>query len=334
MKAFVTGGTGLVGIHLILDLLKRDYDVVALCRKSSSTKHVQAIFQHYNHTELFDKIEWVDGDVTEIFSLIDNMKGCDVVYHSAAVVSFTGTNLEDMYKINIDGTATVVDACLDVGIKRLGYVSSTAAIGKNEKQKEVREDDPWIEDDHVSSYSISKHQAEREVWRGIEEGLEACIVNPCVIVGPGKWGQSSTSLIETVDNGFPFYSSGANAFVDVRDVSEALIQFMEKDIINERTLVIGENMTYRNFFTQVAEKLDKKPPHIPAKPWMGAIAWRMEWIKQKLTGKNAAVTKETAKSAYQTTVYNREKIFRLIPDFKYHSIPEAVENTVSAFQKR
>lgn len=325
-KAWLSGATGLVGIHLAKALLQRGYALHAIKRAETDTAHVQKIFEVYACAELFEKIVWHNANLNDIESLIDSMQVCEVAYHAAAMVSFNGSNARQLQRTNIQGTANVVNACLASGVPTLAYVSSTAALGRNPKTKVVNENIPWTEDKHTSSYAISKHYAEREVWRGGEEGLNITMVNPCVIIGPGKWGQSSTSLMQQADAGLKFYTSGSNAFVDVRDVAEVLIQLTEKQVFNERFLLIGENLSFKTLFDTLAEALNKPKPSIATPRFLAEVAWRLLKTGSLITGKEAKITRETVASAYRTTHYKSDKLKSFLPEYKTYSVKEAAEN--------
>jgi nucleoside-diphosphate-sugar epimerase len=331
MKVLVTGGTGIVGIHLLVELTTKRKQVRALFRSESSLIPVKEAFEHYNKSPLFDQIEWVKGDIEDIHSIIDACDNINTVYHAAAFVSFVPSDKEKLLHTNVEGTANVVNACLTTGVETLAYVSSTAAIGRNDKVDIVTEELPWVEDNSISGYSLSKHYAEREVWRGAEEGLNVTMVNPCIVLGPGKWGNSSTTLLDTAASELPFYTDGANAFIDARDVANALIELVNSKTYNQRFLLIGENISFKTIFDQLARALGKKSPSIESKRWMSELAWRFFWIWSKITGKAPTITKQTASSAHTRTVYSKDKFSNLFPDFEFHTVDEAIQNTTKAY---
>ena len=335
MKAstvLVTGATGLIGTHLLLNLVKDGMSVRALKRENSDLETVKRVFDHYGFSDLYARIEWVDSDITDVVSLGESMEGVDKVYHTAALVSFNPSDQQKLYKINIEGTANVVNACLENKVKKLCYVSSTAAVGKSKNGEPVTEQDSWNEEEVTSNYSISKHYAENEVWRGVAEGLSAVMVNPCVIIGPGDLTRSSGTLFGTIKRGLKFYTKGANAFVDVRDVADAMVQLMESDIDSERYLLIGENLSYKDLFTKIATSLSVKPPSILVKGFLVDISWRVEKVISFLMRREPAVTSESAKSAISTTHFSAEKYVQAT-GFKFRSIDEATQNAGMYFSK-
>lgn len=332
---FVTGSTGLLGTHVLAELTKRGHSIRALRRKNSDISNVEKVFAFYFGPEadsLLKKITWVEGDITDVVSLEKGMKGCDVVYHCAALVSFKRRDFKKLIKLNKEGTANVVNVCLSLNINHLCYVSSTAAVGRSSIKTMYDETNKWITDPDNSGYAISKYSAENEVWRGIEEGLNAVIVNPCVILGPGNWNESSLSIFKVIKKGLRFYTPGANAFVDARDVAFTLAELSERKIFNERFLVIGENLKYKTLFDKIATAFNVKGPSIIAKPWMAALVWRIEGVLAFLFGKKQNITRETARSSMNTVMYSNEKIKSRI-GMEFHSMDEAIQNAVNYFSQ-
>jgi len=331
---FITGATGLLGSHVIYDLLSKGEQVRALRRSSSDLTHVKKIFNHYNSENgqsLFDKIEWIEGDVLDITSLSDGMKGCQSVYHCAAMVSFVKADFKKMMKINKHGTANVVNCCLAEKVDELIYVSSTAAIGRNPNKEFYTEDNKWVNSSDNSNYAVTKYSAELEVWRGVEEGLNCVIVNPCVILGPGNWNESSLSIFKVVKKGLKFYTPGMNAFVGVKDVSKAMILLAENNVYNERFLVTSENLFFKDLFELIANEFKVKPPSTLVKPWMAGLAWRIEGFLHFLFRKKQNITKETAKSSMKITKYSSQKLLDKIP-MEFTPISKVVSDSVQYFE--
>lgn len=320
----ITGATGLVGSHLLVELIRQGKKVRALKRAGSNTSNVDKIFTHYNVTAP-DKSVWVEGDVTDYFSLLDAMEGVEQVYHCAAMVSFAGSAEEQLMKINAEGTANVVNAAMEKGVKKLCHVSSTAALGRADNDKIISEDTVWKISDKNSAYAISKYAAEREVWRAAEEGLDVVIVNPCIIIGPGDLTKSSGRMIQSVRNGLKFYTGGANAFIDVRDVAKLMIALMESDIKNERFILAAENLEYKKVFDMIATALNKPAPSVRATALMSAIAWRAAWLAGLFSNSNPFITRETAMTGQQRNVYSNKKVKEKL-NWNFIPVKEAVEN--------
>lgn len=331
----VTGATGLVGAHLMLDLCKKGYRVRGLCRKGSDRDLVRKIFVHYSPSNeaLFHQIEWVEGDLNDVVSLEDAFEGITHVYHCAALVSFKKYHRDALMKINAEGTANVVNACLDANIQKLCYVSSTAAIGKGLENTLLTENDKWVKTPDVSNYSISKYLAEQEVWRGMEEGLKAVIVNPCVIVGPHNWDLGSTFTFKTVYKGLKYYTPGSNAVVDVRVLTDVMVKLMESGIWGERFLVISENLSFLKLFTKMAHAMDKKPPRTQVGKGMANLGRLGEAVRAKFAGTEPRITKETVQAAFKNYSYSSDKLKKVLPGIDLGTADDAIANTVDFLRK-
>ena len=330
----VTGGTGLVGSHLIYHLISKGEEVRAIKRSSSSTGLVEKVFSWYdkNGKNTYKKIKWVDGDLLNYNSLEMAMRGIDIVYHTAAVVSFNTSDREKLLKTNVEGTANIINAALETGIKKLCYVSSVAALGRASITEATTEETEWKDIPGLSSYSHSKHYAEMEVWRGIAEGLNAVIVNPTIILGPGKWEEGSVKMFQTVYNGLKFYTGGRNGYVDVDDLAKAMILLTEGDFSNEQFIINSENVWYQDLFTWMAEALKVKPPAIKAGPVLSALSWRALKILSFFTGKPPLITKETASTANRDFRYSNKK-FTTATGMRFKPVKQTIKETARIFLK-
>lgn len=318
----VTGGAGLVGSELIRQLLAKGKKVIAL----------------YNHTTLPDfdsgSLTQVKCNILDVVGLEEAMKGVEEVYHCAAIVTFNPKEREKLFKVNIEGTANVVNAYLDAGIRKMVYVSSVAALGRIREGQLINETMNWTEETSNSAYGQSKFLAEMEVWRGIGEGLDAVMVNPTIIVGPGDWNSGSSAIFKNVYNEFPWYSDGSTGFVDVRDVVKAMIDLMESDISAERFILSAENRGYRDVFNMIAKGFGKRPPYKKVTSSLAKIVWRWEAVKSRVSGKNPLVTKETAATALTKANFDNSKLKKFLPQFTYRPLEESIAFTCAAFQQK
>jgi dihydroflavonol-4-reductase len=330
----VTGGTGLVGSHLLYNLVVMGESVRAIKRGNSDLSVITKTFNFYSSEgdKLFSKIEWVDGDVTDVFSVLNALNNIEKVYHCAAIVSFVSSDISAMIEINVNGTANVVNACLEKGVKKLIHCSSIAAIGKPDTGNNIDESIIWKTSPRNSNYAISKFGAEREVWRGIEEGLNAAIVNPSVIIGPGSPDRSTGQIYSQIRKGLKFYTAGSTGFVDVRDVSSAMILLMESDISGQRFILNGENLQYKTVFDMFAKEIGVTPPRIKAGQFLTQIAWRLEKARSIFTGKKPLITKETVRNASGKSFYSNEKIIEKT-GFAFTPIKDAVKTTCRFYEK-
>lgn len=330
---FVTGGTGLLGSHVLVELSKRGRSIRALKRNTSDLTNVKRVFAFYLKNEskaLFNSIDWVDGDINDVSSLQDTMQGCNEVYHCAGYVSFWRKDFKKLMKINKTGTANMVNVALSLGVDKFSHVSSTAAVGRNELSSSYTESNKWITSPLNSNYAVSKYSAEMEVWRAQEEGLNVSIVNPSVILGAGNWEDSSLTLFLNVEKGIKFYTEGTNAFVDARDVAFCMAELMDQNVFGERYLTISENVCFRDLFFMIADEIGTKRASIKVKPWMAAIAWRLEMVKS-IVGSKPKITKETAHSAMNESFYSNEKV-RTKLNHNFITIKASIQNAV-AFRK-
>ncbi len=330
----VTGGTGLVGSHLLFNHAVSGKKVRALKRENSSLNLIKRVFSYYSGKpdDLLSQIEWVNGDVTDIYSLYEAIDDVTHVYHTAAIVSFNKSDHKEMMKVNIDGTANVVNACLFKSVKKLCYVSSIATLGRADNDQLTDEETQWKNSENNSAYSISKYGAEREVWRGTIEGLPAVIVNPSVIIGPGDWEKGSSQLFQQVWDGLKFYTDGINGYVDVRDVSKSMFLLMESDFINSRFILSSENLSYFQLFKMIAEGLGKNVPAIKANYFLSQLVWRAETLRSSITGKKPLITKETARTAYRKYSYSNEKIKKNI-GIEFIPMQQSISDTCKLFLK-
>ncbi|MFM6925592.1 MAG: NAD-dependent epimerase/dehydratase family protein, partial [Ferruginibacter sp.] len=317
----VTGGAGLLGKELITQLLQQG-------------KRVRAI---YNNTRLADfdneNLQQMQCNILDVVGLEEAMKDIEQVYHCAAIVSFNPKRKAEMFKINIEGTANVVNAALDAGIKKMVYVSSVAALGRIRENEPINETMNWTEETSNSAYGQSKYLAEMQVWRGIGEGLDAVIVNPVVILGAGDWNSGSSQIFKTAYDQFPWYTDGSSGFVDVRDVAKAMIDLMNSDISAQRFILSAENRTYAEIFNLMAKAFGKKPPHKKVTPLLAKIVWRLEAIKSHISGKDPLLTKETSATAMAQVTFDNSKLKKFLPGFTYRKIEDTIAETCAALQQ-
>ena len=318
----VTGGAGLVGKELITQLLAQGMRVRAI----------------YNKTTISDidsdNLEQVQCNILDVIGLDEAMQGIEKVYHCAAIVTFNPKRRAELFKINIEGTANVVNAALEAGVKKMVHVSSVSALGRIREDEPITEIMNWSEETSNSRYGQSKYLAEMEVWRGIGEGLDAVLVNPVLVLGAGDWNNSSTRLFKSVYEEFPWYSDGTSGFVDVRDVAKAMILLMESNISAERFIISAEDRSFGDVFRLIAKAFGKKPPHKKITSTLAGIVWRLEAIKSRFTGKEPLVTKETAASALAKVHFDNSKLKKYLPDFRYRTIDETIVDTCALIQQK
>jgi dihydroflavonol-4-reductase len=328
----VTGGTGLVGAHLLYHLLKNDEKVRAIYRSKEKIKAVEKVFSYYTEdTSLIAKIAWFKADITDIPAMIPAFVGVEKVYHCAAFISFNPKDYKEMRKVNIHGTAIIVNLSIDAKIKKLCFVGSIAAVGDSLNGDLITEENEWNKELDNSGYSITKFGAEMEVWRASQEDVEVVIVNPGVILGSGFWTAGSGKLFSQVKNGFKYYTEGITGFVGVKDVVKAMVLLMNSDVKNERFILVSENKTYKELFFLIADAFGVKRPSKKIKSWQTNMFWRISSILAVFTKKTPLLSKYSAKSAHEVSKYSSEKIKEKI-NFQFEEVQTVVKDVCSNFK--
>lgn len=330
----VTGGTGLVGSHLLFVLTKQGNKIVAIHRKNSDLDAVKNVFSYYSsdYEQLFNSITWIEANINDVPSLIVAFNGVTEVYHSAALISFSNAGYKKMRKINIEGTANIVNLCITNKVKKLCFVSSVAAIGKPVKENEIVEENEWNDNHNHHGYAITKYGAEMEVWRASQEGVDVVIVNPGVILGSGFWKNGSGKLFDKTYGGFPFYTEGVTGFVDVRDVATVMIKLMDSTIKNQRYILVSENESFKNVFFAIADAFNKKRPSIKVTKILSGIGWRLNWLSTKFTGKTPMITKQSANSSHNKSYFSNNKI-KMALDYEFIPLKETIRKACENYMK-
>lgn len=329
----ITGGTGLVGSHLLYFLLDDGQEVRAIYRKDSNLEAVKHVFSYYTSTpeKYFNQIDWVEADLNDIPALSSAFKEVDIVYHAAAYVSFDPRDFQKLKKINIEGTANIVNLCLHHKIKKLCHLSSIATMSKTGVDK-IDEEMFWNPDEDNNVYAISKYGAEMEVWRGTQEGLDAIVLNPGVILGSGFWNKGTGVIFSKLSKGISYFTNGVMGFVDVIDVVQSAILLMESSVKNERFILVSENESYKNLLSSIAKKFGKKPPNKELKGWMLSIGQKLNFLKSFLTGKKQLLFKSTAKSILIQRKYNNKKLIASL-NYTFTPLDKTLKVIVENYKK-
>ena len=320
-KIFVTGATGMVGSHLVKALALRGYAVKASYR----TTH-----------PVVEDVEWIHADILDVVALEEALQDTDVVFHCAAIVSFDPSHADSLYKNNVEGTANVVNAALDAGVRQFVHVSSVAAIGGAEGTL-ITEESQWQYDEIHNDYAKTKHAAEMEVRRGELEGLDVYIANPSIILGNGDWDKGSTALFKKIYNRFPYYTEGVHGFVDVMDVVDVLVRFLEKPssaLKGQRFILNAGNISYKHLFDLMAKGFSVPGPDKKVTPLMAGIVWRLSYLKGKLTGRSSALTRNSARIAQADIRYDNSKILSALPGFHFQPIEQSIRRICGELEEK
>lgn len=321
----VTGASGFLGSEIVKQLVAQGEHVRILIRKTSSIAQFSAIDKN---------IEFVEGDILDITSLESAFEGVEKIIHSAAVIGYDSTQYDAMYKTNIEGTANVVNVALSKSIKKIVHISSIAAIGGKPNEL-ITEETKWEKNKWTTHYGITKMLAEREIWRGIQEGLEAVIVNPGIIVGVGNDEHKATMrLFKQIASGkLPFYTTGSNGFVDVADVAKITIQLMKSSITSERFIVVSENRSFKNYFEKVATQLNVTPPQNALNPILKNVFITTDWLLSKFKNRKRAITKENIKVAMENFEYSNKKIRKAL-NYSFIPLDETIKQVATQIQNQ
>ena len=317
----VTGASGLLGAELVNQLLQEGKKVKALVNKTPlSVAH--------------DNLVSVECDILDVIALEASMENVDVVYHCAGFISYAPQNRTRLYKINVEGTANVVNAALQANVFKFIHVSSIAALGKFTEGKIIDETTAWTEDAKNSVYGHSKYLGELEVWRGIAEGLNAVIINPSIILGPGSKWEGSTGIFKNIYDGFAWYTEGVNGFVDVRDVALSMIMLAKAETTAEKFILNASNEMYRDIFFMIADAFQKPRPKYKITPSLAGLIWRLENIKGFFVNKEPMVTKETANTALAIVKFDNSKLRKALPQFTYRSMEDTIQFTCNKLKQK
>ncbi|MDT7829189.1 NAD-dependent epimerase/dehydratase family protein [Pricia sp. S334] len=329
----VTGGTGLVGAHLLFKLAESGHSIKAIHRKGSNLERVEKIFGYYHEAsaDLFKTIEWIEADINDIPALEVAFLGVTQVYHAAALISFNPRDSKKLQKTNIEGTANIVNLCIDNSVEKLCYASTIGAIGKSAHSNHASENTPWTPQE-ANVYGLSKHAAEMEVWRGSQEGLPVVMVNPGVIIGPGFWDSGSGALFTTAQNTYGFYPPGGTGFISVHDVVDMMYGLMESNNKNERFIAVAKNWTYQKILTEITLELGIKPPKRRLKFWQLEIGRWFDWTKDLFFRNGRTITKSHIKSLKNRQIFDNGKISSAL-DFEFRPIQDEIRFCCQKFKE-
>ncbi|MBK0382236.1 NAD-dependent epimerase/dehydratase family protein [Pedobacter sp. SD-b] len=319
----VTGATGFLGAELVFQLLQKEKSIKCLKRAHSKIPEKLKAFAQ--------NIAWINADILDLSDLTDAFTGVSQVYHCAALVSFE-TDLKDkMLAVNADGTANVVNLCIENNIEKLIHVSSIAALGEAKENELIDEKVFWEGFETHDGYAVSKYRGEMEVWRGINEGLNAVIVNPSVIIGEDAGKEGSGAIFENIRTGFKYYTKGGTGFVDVKDVAKIMILLMESQVVNERFILNAENISYKDLFAKTAKEFGLPIPKKEAKPWMLSMAWRFTAFKNYILGEKGGLNKATAENATRQSAYSNDKIKSLL-NYKFIPLSDSITKIANSLK--
>ena len=327
---FVTGSTGLIGSHLILRLTEEGMPVTALFRNENGKSDILNLFRFYGKENLFQQVQWVKGDVEDADDMYELTERMHTVFHCAAIVSYHKKEASRMLEVNINGTKNIVNACIENAVKHFIHVSSISALGDS-KGGIINEETPRDFNDYHSNYSKGKYLSEQEVWRGIQEGLNATILNPAIIFGPNNCTRSSGTMIARIEKGLPALPAGGSGIVSVLDVVEVMIRAAKQEPSNERYILCAENIRMSELFTKIAAALHVKIGKNIAKRWQIVLVFYMEALVELFSGKRATITREIIRNYDEVKQFDGSKATRIF-GFQYRNTFSSVEDTIRYYK--
>ena len=324
-KIFVTGGTGLLGSHLLFSLANSRENVRATYRQKKKIEIVRKVFSYYcaDPGELISRIEWVESDLANIDSLKNLMNGSEHVYHCAATVSYESSGRAALIRNNTELTARIVKSCLETRTAKLCHVSSVAAVESATEDRMTDESLKWNDSIHHNAYAVSKYLSEMEVWNAIRKGLNAVIVNPSIILGPGFWDNGSGLFFSRTAKGMLFHSSGVKGYVDVRDVVKSMITLMDSPADGERFIISSENISIKELFSMIARGLNVRRPFISVPEILAGPAKAGINLLTKIRGKEGVITADIVNAAFSKIFYDNSKI-RMTTGISFIPVRQAV----------
>lgn len=322
-RILVTGATGLVGSYVVRTLIANGYSDITIIRRATSNN---ALIH-----DVVDRLKIVETDLNDLVGLEAAIRDRTHVIHCGALVSFDSRDRRPLIKTNVEGTANLINLSVEFGIKKFIHMSSIAALGRNSQEGGVTDEyTPFEENPSNSYYSITKYQGELEVWRGKAENLDVRVLLPGLILGSGFWKVGTNGFFNHVWRGSPFYPTGTTGFVDVRDLAEFAMRMLNYQGVEEKFLMIGHNVTYRQFLDTIAKALGKKTPYIRARKWILDAAWRLDKLRCLVTGSRPMLTRETATTSSKQYLFDNSKSLS-IPGFQYTDFDQTIKDIAGQY---
>ncbi|SMD42052.1 Nucleoside-diphosphate-sugar epimerase [Aquiflexum balticum DSM 16537] len=318
MKILITGATGLFGSYLAKKFGAIG-EIYGLRRENSSQKLLQ---------DSPYKINWIEGDILEPISLGAALEQMDLVIHAAGMVSFDPKDEKKLMEVNVTGTTNLVNAMLEKGVHRLIHVSSVSALGRSADTLSYDENSKWTASRFNTPYAISKYRAELEVWRGVQEGLQALIIMPSVILGKISDERSSTQIYHYVLEENKYYPQGTVNFIDIRDAVEITFQLYQKGQWGQRYILNHKTLYYKDFFEKMAKAFGKKPPTKKLQWYQLKMALIVVGIAKMLKLSKNPLNKQTAMISQLELYLQNEKVQKIL-DYKYIPLEETFQWALS-----
>ena len=323
----VTGATGLLGGNLVRALHAAGRRVRILVRTNSKTSHLDDL----------DGVERVEGDITNAASLHAAFNSVENVYHCAAMVSMWPAMDQQMVAVNVEGTRNVIHACGECNIRRLIHCSSVDGIGLPEKGEPAADEGKawnWDKLGFEMGYARTKFESQKLVLQAANQGrVDAVVVNPTYMFGAYDPKPSSGQMILEVAAGKAVgYTAGGNNFVDVEDVADAMIRASTKGETGEMYILGGQNMTYKEIFSMIAEVLEMPHPRFKIPYALARIGGWAGDLNGLATRREPSINTVTARLGYIDHYYETTKAITQL-GMKQSPIRGAIERAVHWFRQ-
>jgi dihydroflavonol-4-reductase len=297
MRAFVTGGTGFVGSHVLRSLLKEGYKVTVLVRENSNLGNVRGL-----------EIDIVKGDLNDP-NIWKSMQNCNYLFHVAAHYSLWQKERHLLYDHNVEGTRNILAAAQKAGIERTVYTSSVAAIGVGKFGQVVDENHQTPAEKLVGDYKKSKFLAEQVAKEAVTQGQDIVIVNPSSPIGPLDIKPTPTGdiILRFLRRKMPAYMDTGLNFIDVRDVAKGHLLALKKGKTGDRYILGNQNLSLKELLQILSEITGLPAPRISLPAFVPlTVAWVEEKILTPL-GKSPTVPIDGVRMAQQPMYYDASK---------------------------
>lgn len=331
----VTGGTGLIGSHLVAELLKRGCRIRLLVRDMRRVGQLHKTLSRMEADSYFGRIEFYETELNNPHTLAAALTDMEVVFHCAALVTFDPERADEVVSVNTEITTHVVNACLQCGVGLMVHISSIATLGSCRLGQRAI-DETCILNNPVgrSPYSVSKIYAENVVQRGMVEGLHAVIVNPSVVIGEGDLNSSSSRLVAYAMRRRLFYTNGVKGYVDVRDVARAAVGLAEMpQAVGKRFIVSAENLSFGALFSMAARVSGHWPPLIPLGRRVLTGIYKVEKLLNKWFGRRPILSEALIANACDMSYYDNSRMKNLL-NFTYTPIRETLERVIRYYKRQ
>ncbi len=323
MKALVTGATGFIGSAVARALISAGTKVRVLVRPGTDLRALGGL-----------AVESVQGDLGEVASLRSALTGCQQLYHVAAHYALWARDPSVFYRVNVEGTKALMEAARDVGIDRIVYTSSVAAIGVPAAGAVANEETQSTLEHMIGDYKRSKFLAEQEVLKFAKTGLPVVIVNPSAPIGvfdvkPTPTGQI---VLDFMKGRIPAYMETGMNLVDVEDVAIGHLRAMERGRLGERYILGHRNLMLRDIFEMLSEITGVKAPTIKLpRSLVLPLAHFNKWIADYVTHQTPRIPLEGVRMAKYLMHYDCSKAVREL-DLPQTPITVALEKAVKWFR--